>query len=75
MDCSSPGSSVYGIFQARILEKVAISTSRVTSRPRDQPEFLLCKGEVKQKEKNGRQGVNVLDRKAREGLLVQVILE
>lgn len=34
-----------------------------------------CKGEVKQKEKNGRQGVNVLDRKAREGLLVQVILE
>ena len=25
MDCSLPGSSVYGIFQARILEQVAIS--------------------------------------------------
>ena len=28
MDCSSPGSSVHGIFQARILEWVAISFSR-----------------------------------------------
>ena len=28
MDCSPPGSSVHGIFQARILELVAISTSR-----------------------------------------------
>ena len=28
MDCSTPGSSVYGIFQARILEWVAISSSR-----------------------------------------------
>ena len=28
MDCSAPGSSVYGIFQARILEWVAISSSR-----------------------------------------------
>ena len=28
MDCSSPGSSVHGIFQARILERVAISFSR-----------------------------------------------
>ena len=27
MDCSLPGSSVYGIFQARILEWVAISSS------------------------------------------------
>ena len=27
MDCSPPGSSVYGIFQARILEWVAISFS------------------------------------------------
>jgi len=29
MDCSSPGSSVHGIFQARILEWVAIPFSRV----------------------------------------------
>ena len=28
MDCSLPGSSIHGIFQARILEWVAISFSR-----------------------------------------------
>ena len=28
MDCSSPGSSVYGVLQARILEWVAIPSSR-----------------------------------------------
>ena len=28
MDCSLPGSSVHGIFQARVLEWVAISFSR-----------------------------------------------
>ena len=31
MDCSPPGSSVHGIFQARILEWVAISFSRGSS--------------------------------------------
>ena len=31
MDCSLPGSSVHGIFQARILEWVAISFSRRSS--------------------------------------------
>ena len=36
MDCSPPGFSVHGIFQARILEWVAISFSRASSRPRDQ---------------------------------------
>ena len=36
MDCSLPGSSVHGIFQARILEWVAISFSRESSQPRDQ---------------------------------------
>ena len=36
MDCSPPGSSVHGILQARILEWVAISFSRGSSRPRDQ---------------------------------------
>ena len=35
MDCILPGSSVQGIFQARILEWVAISFSRRSSRPRD----------------------------------------
>ena len=35
IDCSLPGSSVHGISQARILEWVAISFSRGTSRLRD----------------------------------------
>ena len=33
LDCSSPGSSVHGIFQARILSWVAISYSRGSSWP------------------------------------------
>ena len=36
VDCHPPGSSVHGIFQARILEWVAISSSRGSSGPRDQ---------------------------------------
>ena len=35
MYCSLPGSSIHGIFQARVLEWVAISFSRGSSRPRD----------------------------------------
>ena len=35
MDCSLLGSSVYGIFQARILEWFAISFSRGSFQPRD----------------------------------------
>ena len=35
MDCIPPGSSVHGILRARILERVAISSSRRSSRPRD----------------------------------------
>ena len=40
MDCSSPDSSVHGIFQARTLEWVAISFSRGSSRPGAEPAFL-----------------------------------
>ena len=36
LDCRPPGSSVGGIFQARILEWVAISSSRGSSPPRNQ---------------------------------------
>ena len=36
MDCSPLGSSVHGIFQARILKQVAISSSSESSQPRDQ---------------------------------------
>ena len=35
MDCSLPHSSIHGIFQARVLEWVAISFSRGSSQPRD----------------------------------------
>ena len=37
MACSLPGSSVHGIFQAGILEGVAISSSRGSSRSRYEP--------------------------------------
>ena len=36
MDCSPPGIPVPEIFQARILEWVALPSSRESSRPRDQ---------------------------------------
>ena len=36
MDCSTSGSSVRGILQARILELLAILFSRMSSQPRDQ---------------------------------------
>ena len=35
MDCSLPGSSIHGIFQAIVLERIAISFSRGSSQPRD----------------------------------------
>ena len=36
MDCNLPSSSVHGIFQAIVLEWIAISFSRGSSQPRDQ---------------------------------------
>ena len=46
MDCSLPGSSVHGIFQARILEWVTISYSRGCSQSRDQTHifYISCTG-------------------------------
>ena len=41
MDCSPSGSSVHGILQARILEGIAISFSRVSSWPRDRTRISL----------------------------------
>ena len=43
MDCSLPDSSVLGVFQARILEWIAISFSRGSSRPRYQT-HVSCTG-------------------------------
>ena len=42
VDCSPSGSSIYGILQTRILEWVAMPSSRETSQPRDQTPHLLC---------------------------------
>ena len=44
MDCSPPGSSVHGIFQARVLEWVAISFSRGSSWPRDRTQVSCIVG-------------------------------
>ena len=43
-DCSSPGSSVHGIIQERILQWVAIPFSRRSSRPRDQTQVSCTAG-------------------------------
>ena len=44
MDCCPPGSSFHGIFQARILEWVAIFFSRGSARPRDQTQVSYTAG-------------------------------
>ena len=45
LNCSLPGFSVHGIFQARILEWVAISSSGGSSGPRDQT-HVSCIGRI-----------------------------
>ena len=57
VDCSLPGSSVHGIFQARILEWVAISSSRGSYQPRDRTQVSCTE-------------VDFLPRATREALLV-----
>ena len=44
VDCNLPGSSVHGIFQARVLEWVAISFSRGSSQSRNQTRVSLIAG-------------------------------
>ena len=44
MDCSPPGSYVHGIFQARILEWVAISFSKGSSKTRDRTQVFCTAG-------------------------------
>ena len=43
-DCSPPGFSIHGIFQARILEWVAISFSRGSSQPRNRTQVSCIAG-------------------------------
>ena len=76
MDCSLPGSSVHGIFQARVLEWVAISFSRGSSRPRDRNwvshfvgKMLYCLSH-KVKEESEKAGLNSTFRKLRSWHLV-----
>ena len=45
MDCSPPGSSIHEISQARILEWVATSFSRGSSKPRDKT-HIFCIGRL-----------------------------
>ena len=42
MDCSLPGSSAHGIFQARVLEWGAIAFSEGPPNPRTDNEVCLC---------------------------------
>ena len=46
MDCSLPGASVHGIFQARILEWVAFPFSRGSSQPKDRTGISCIAGEL-----------------------------
>ena len=46
MDCSLPGSSVYGIFQARILEWITISFSRGSCRSRNRTQVFCIAGRL-----------------------------
>ena len=44
MDCSPPGSSVHGILQARILEWIAMPSSRGSSQPKDRTQVSRIVG-------------------------------
>ena len=46
MDCSPPGSSVHGVFQARILDLVATSFSRRSSQPRNRTHVSSTGGRI-----------------------------
>ena len=45
-DCSSPGSSLHRIFQARVLERVAISFSRGSSQARNRTRISCTAGRL-----------------------------
>ena len=52
MDCSPPGSSVHGIFKARILKLVTISSTRGSSRPRDGTHIFCITGGLGSRKSN-----------------------
>ena len=57
MGCSLPGSSVHGISQAWILDRVAISFSRESSQPRDQTRISCIAGKFLTAEPQGKTAV------------------
>ena len=44
MDCSPPGSSIHGVLQARVLEWVAMPSSRGSSPPRERNRVFCITG-------------------------------
>ena len=54
MDSSLPGSSIHGIFQARVLEWVVISFSKRSSQPRDQTQSPTLQADALPSEPPGR---------------------
>ena len=58
IDCNLPGSSVQGIIQARILEWVAISSSRGSSQPRNWTQVSCIAGRFLPTELQGCQSSN-----------------
>ena len=54
MDCSSPGSSVHGILQVRILEWVAMPSSRGFSQPRGRTQVSCIAGDSSPSEPPGK---------------------
>ena len=58
-DCSPPGSSVHGISQARILEWVATSSSRGSSRPRDWTQVSSIAGRLFTTEPQGKPVIRI----------------
>ena len=54
MDCSLPGFSVHGIFQARVLEWVAISFSRGSPNPGTEPRSPALQADTLPSEPSGK---------------------
>ena len=61
MDCSLSGSSVHGIFQARVLEWIAISFSRGSSRPRNRTGSPTLQADALLSEPPGKPPFNALN--------------
>ena len=87
MDYSLPGSSVHGILQARILEWLPISFSRITARPRDRTRvscimgrFFTIREALRSPYNPGKKDIRVTFKKEREkrflcGLFFKVFIE